>query len=146
MDASRDLAGARLRSVGLLLAGAVCELAGSRWTLALLIAGYVLLLAFAVRNLAVTGMVLVGFGLLANLVVIAVDDGMPVRGIPAAASSGPRHHGIGPDDQLVGLGDVIHLGPLGDMVSPGDIVLSVGVATVTAGLMRPRRRTTPARG
>jgi hypothetical protein len=72
--------------------------------------------------------------------VIAVDGGMPVRGVPAGAALGPRHHGVRPGDHLVELSDQIRLAPLDVTVSPGDIVLSLGVATVTAGLMRPRRR------
>ena len=47
----------------------------------ILLAGYVLLICFAVRNAGLTGMVLVAVGLLANLAVIAVDGGMPVRGL-----------------------------------------------------------------
>jgi hypothetical protein len=141
----RHLSGARLRSAGLLMAGAACEFAGSRWGsgavgTGLLVAGYVLLLGFALRNLALTGMVLVGFGLLANLAVISLNQGMPVRGLPPGVRDGPRHHGERPGDRLTSLADVVRLGPLGETVSPGDIVLSVGVATVMAGVMRSPRR------
>ncbi len=147
----RYLAGVRLRSVGLLLAGAGCEFVGSRWGsgsvgTTVLVIGYLLLAGFALRNLALTGMVLVAFGLLANLAVIAVDGGMPVRGVPAGAAYGPRHHGVRPGDHLVGLADWVRLAPSSNIVSPGDLVLALGVATVTAGLMRPPRRSTAARG
>lgn len=140
----RYLAGARLRWVALLVGGAVCAFAGSRWgtgTLgaALTVSGYLLLLGFALRNLALTGMVLVTCGLLANLAVIAVDGGMPVRGVPPGTAYGPRHHGVRPGDRLVELSDQIRVAPLDATVSPGDIVLALGVATLTAGLMRPRR-------
>src|SRR5436190_24150713 len=79
----RRLAGARLRSIGLLLAGAACELA-ARWVAGaagagIIRAGYVLIICFALRNAALTGMVLVAVGLVANLTVIAVNGGMPVR-------------------------------------------------------------------
>jgi Family of unknown function (DUF5317) len=146
----RYLAGVRLRWVGLLLAGAVCEFVGSRWGsgsvgISILIVGYLLLAGFALRNVALTGMVLVAFGLLANLVVIAVDGGMPVRGVPAGATYGPRHHGVRPGDHLVGLADWVRLAHSGHIVSPGDLVLALGVATVTAGLMRPPRRLVAAR-
>lgn len=135
----------RLRSVSLLLGGAACELVASRWGAgaagsALLIVGYLLLIGFALRNVTVTGMVLVAFGLIANLAVIAVDGGMPVRGVPAGAVYGPRHHGVRPGDHLVGLADWVRLGPGGETVSPGDLLLALGVATVAAGLMRPPRR------
>ncbi len=141
----RYLAGIRLRGGALLVAGAVCAYAGSRWgtetagTLVTVV-GYLLLLGFALRNLALTGMILVTCGLLANLAVIVVDGGMPVRGVPAGTAYGPRHHGVRPGDRLLELSDHIRLTPLDLTVSPGDIVLSLGVATVTAGLMRPRRR------
>jgi hypothetical protein len=139
-----QLARARFAAAGLLLAGAACEFA-SRWVAGpagavLLIAGYVLLIAFALRNLATAGMVLVAIGLLANLVVISVDRGMPVRGLPAGSIYGWRHHGERPGDRLTGLADVVRIQPLGEMVSAGDIVLCVGVATVVATRMRPSRR------
>ena len=147
----RHLTGARLRSLGLLLGGAGCEFVGSRWIAGavgtgVLVAGYLLLVGFALRNAAVTGMVLVAFGLLANLTVIALNGGMPVRGLPAGADYGPRHHGERPGDHLTALADVVRLAPLGETVSPGDLVLSLGVATVAAGLMRPRRRAMGAAG
>jgi hypothetical protein len=145
----RALARARLRAGGLLLAGAACELV-SNWVSGpagggILITGYVLLIAFAVRNLATAGMVLVAVGLLANLTVISVDGGMPVRGLPATSTYGWRHHGERPGDHLTGLADVVRLSPLGETVSAGDIVLSLGVATVVVSLMRPARRATSRR-
>jgi hypothetical protein len=141
----RHLAGTRLRSVGLLVGGAVGEFAGSRWGAgavgtAIVVAGYLLLISFALRNVAVTGMVLVAFGLLANVTVIALNGGMPVRGLPAGATYGTRHHAQRPGDRLTGLADVIHLPALGEIVSPGDLVLGLGVATVVVAVMRPRRR------
>ena len=140
----RRLAGARLRAVGLLLAGAGCEIL-TRWVggvtgAVILIVGYVLLLGFAWRNVATTGMVLVAVGLLANLTVITVNRGMPVRGVPPGLTYGWRHHGERPGDHLTGLADVVPVTPLGETVSAGDIVLSLGVATVVASLMRPSRR------
>lgn len=140
----RHLASVRLRSVGLLLAGAACEFAGSHWGdgpvgTGILVAGYLLLIGFAVRNATVTGMVLVAFGLLANTTVITLNGGMPVRGLPAGTNAGARHHGQRPGDHLTPLADVVHLAPLHETVSPGDLVLSLGVATVVVGLMRPRR-------
>ncbi len=142
-----NLRRASLSRVRILLAGAGCELAGDRWVSGwagafVVMAGFLLLLWFAVGNIRLTGMVIVAAGLLSNLTVIALDGGMPVRGFPAAATFGPRHHGERPGDHLIGLADVVHIAPLGEMVSAGDIVLAVGVATVIAGLMRPARRET----
>jgi hypothetical protein len=136
---------ARLRLVGCLVAGAALEAIGTLWIggrlgLAALIAGYVSLLAFALANAATTGMVLVAAGLLANLAVITVDAGMPVRGVAANVSAGARHHGIRASDRLTFLADVVPLPVIGETVSAGDIVLSIGVATVVVGLLRPARR------
>jgi hypothetical protein len=145
----RRLAGTRLRAVGLLVAGAGCEIL-TRWVggvaeAIILIAGYLLLIGFAWRNVATTGMVLVAVGLLANLTVITVNRGMPVRGLLPGATHGWRHHGERPGDHLTGLADVVPVSPLRETVSAGDIVLSVGVATVVASLMRPSRRPAPPR-
>jgi Family of unknown function (DUF5317) len=141
----RRLAGARLRSVGFLLGGAACQIS-TRWLggssgAALIVAGSILIICFALRNASITGMVLVAVGLLANLTVIAVDRGMPVRGLPPGVSDGWRHHGERPGDRLTGLADVVPLTPLGETVSAGDLVLSLGVATAVASLTRTRRRT-----
>jgi hypothetical protein len=143
----RRLTAVRLRGAGLLLAGAACEFS-TRWVggaaaAGIMVAGYVLLICFAVRNAGITGMVLVAVGLLANLTVITVDRGMPVRALPAGVSDGWRHHGERPGDHLTGLSDVVPLAPLGETVSAGDIVLSLGVATTVVALMRPRRRPAP---
>jgi hypothetical protein len=146
---ARHLAGSRLRSAGLLLGGAAGEFVGNRWGAGavgtgIIVAGYVLLVAFALRNAAITGMVLVAAGLLANAAVIALDDGMPVRGAPAGATFGARHHGERPGDHLTGLADVVRVPVIAETVSAGDLVLSVGVATVVVTLLRPTRRRLPA--
>jgi Family of unknown function (DUF5317) len=143
----RSLARARLHGLGLLLAGAICEL-GARWIgggveAGMVVAGYVLMICFALRNAGLTGMVLVAVGLVANLAVIVVDQGMPVRGLPAGVSDGWRHHGERAGDHLTGLADVVRLAPLGETVSAGDIVLSLGAGTAVVALMRPRRRPAP---
>jgi hypothetical protein len=66
-----------------------------------------------------------------------------VRGLPAGVSDGWRHHGERPGDRLTGLADVIPITPLGETVSAGDLVLSLGVATAMASLTRTRRRPAP---
>jgi hypothetical protein len=106
---------------------------------AFVIAGYAGLIAFALANYRLIGMVLIAMGLAANLTVIAVDGGMPVRGVPQGYDLGPRHHPERPGDQLTGLADVVHVGVIGETVSAGDIVLSVGSAAVVWGLLAPGR-------
>ena len=128
-----------------LLAGAACELVSSLWVsgpagLVLLVAGYLLLIGFAARNLAIAGSVLVIVGLLANLTVMTVDGGMPVRGLPPSAGFGPRHHGARPGDHLMALGDVVAVPALGEVFSAGDLLLAAGVTTMLVTVRGPRLR------
>jgi hypothetical protein len=139
-----NVVSAPLRDLWLLVAGGALEWAGGRWGLALVIAGYVLLLAFALRNIRLTGMLMIAIGLLSNLIVITVDGGMPVRGVPAGVSLGARHHGQKPGDRLTGLADDVRISPLGETVSAGDLVLAVGAGVVAFSVIRPARRRTPA--
>jgi len=140
-----NLAHARVPWIGALAAGTALELAGSflgsgGFGLALLIAGYLLLFAFAAANVRLTGMVLVAVGLLANLAVFAADGSMPVAGVPGGWSSGSRHRAERPDDHLLGLADVVHVPLVGEVVSAGDILICLGVAAVTWDLMDPTGR------
>ena len=126
-------------------AGALCELVSSLWVggaagLALLFAGYAMLVCFAARNVALAGSVLVMVGLVANLTVMAVDGGMPVRGLPPASGFGPRHHGQRPGDHLTALGDVVAVPALGEVFSAGDLLLAAGVATMLVTVNMPARR------
>jgi hypothetical protein len=139
------LAPTLLGSVGVLVLLDVLPLGGSVAVLARLGAlGGVL--AFAVVNLRVGGMVLVVAGVGLNLLVTLVNWGMPVSGSALVSA------GIVPADQLdtvvlhggrrladgatLGfLGDVLPL-PWGHVVSPGDLVLLVGLALVTASVAR----------
>jgi hypothetical protein len=135
----------RLRWLGLLGAGAACEAIADRWLtgeggLWLVIAGYVLMLGFALRNLSEAGSVLVAVGLFSNLLVIGVNGGMPVRGVPAGVQLGGHHHGEQSGDRLTGLADVVYVAPLGETLSAGDILLASGVGTLAAfGVVRGRR-------
>lgn len=134
-----------LRAIWLLPAGAACELAANLWGrgglgLGLVTAGYVALITWSAANLRFPGMLLVAVGLLSNLVVITVDGGMPVRGAPPGVALGARHHGESPSDRLTGLADVVHIAPLGQTVSAGDLVLALGAATAAFSLGRPARR------
>ncbi|MEZ5238471.1 MAG: DUF5317 family protein [Microthrixaceae bacterium] len=106
-----------------------------------------LVTGFAVLNLRTGGMVLVAVGFALNLLVTVLNWGMPVStsaltssGIaqdPEAAAnlalSGGREVA---DGALLGfLGDVIPL-PWGQVVSIGDIIWLVGLALVTASVLR----------
>jgi hypothetical protein len=139
-----NVVSAPLRDPWLLVAGGAFGWAGGRWGLGLVISGYGLLLVFAIRNIRLTGMVMIAIGLLSNLLVIAVDGGMPVRGVPAGISLGARHHGQKPSDRLTGLADEVRITPLGETVSAGDLVLAVGAGAVAFSVVRPARRRTHA--
>src|SRR5690242_9421312 len=117
-----------------------------------LIASYVCLLVFALANLRLVGMGLVALGILLNLVPITLNDGMPVdrQAVVRAGITSSRglanlhldrkHHLDRPDDHLSVLSDIIPVSPLGEVLSFGDVVLSVGVADVLFHLLRPRLR------
>lgn len=116
---------------------------------ALLLASYVLLAAFTLANARLFGMVVVTIGLLANLLVIAVNEGMPVRreavikaGIAAddrdlaSISMQNKHHYERPSDDLMFLADIIPVRPLREVLSIGDVIMSAGIAAVVATLLR----------
>ncbi len=104
------------------------------------------LLAFAVLNIRVGGMVLVVAGLGLNLVVTVLNWGMPVS-VAALRSSGAVDATTAASLTLTGgrtvaagarlgfLGDVIPL-PWGQVISIGDVSVLVGLALVTASLLR----------
>jgi hypothetical protein len=121
----------------------------------LLIASYPVLLAFAARNIRLPGMPLIFVGLTLNLLVIAVNDGMPVSRHALVASGqghllqdliqngGAKHHLAGSGDVLLQLADVIPIGkPIRQVVSAGDLVTYAGMVWLIAGVMRGRARAT----
>lgn len=158
----RNLAGRSFRwwvllPVGLVLQ-AVLGRAGVPAPFSLLVASYACLLVFAAANLRLTGMWLLAVGFAMNAVAITLNHGMPVRpaalrsiGAPAEIDS-VKHHVERPSDRLTIVGDVIPVPPLAQVLSFGDLVLSVGVVDLLVHLMRaprrpvgaPRERTTAA--
>lgn len=154
----RHLATWRLRSWWLLVPGVFAQIAADRWHLAglgtvVLLAAYLCLLVFAGRNILLVGMGVVAVGLVANVAVITADGGMPVHpaavvragiaapGQLAAVSYGRRHHLETGRDHVTFLDDRLPLGAAHQVLSIGDLILFVGVADVTANLIRrPRRR------
>jgi Family of unknown function (DUF5317) len=155
------LAGGRFSNLGehrlsawpLLPAGVLLQVASNfpRGTVALLLllASYAALAAFAAANVKLFGMALVVVGLACNLLVIAVNHGMPVRpsaviraGIAANDDDlrhihlQAKHHYERPSDRLLGLADILPVAPLREVLSVGDVVMSVGIAMVVASLLR----------
>jgi hypothetical protein len=115
----------------------------------LLVASYVLILAFAARNLVLRGMGIVLIGIACNALVITLNQGMPVK-FPAAWTGKPwtqptvKHHPQQPDDKLRFLSDIIVLQrPIESVMSFGDLILVVGLLDVTYHASRKRRRREP---
>lgn len=104
------------------------------------------LLAFAVLNIRVGGMVLVVAGLGLNLFVTVINWGMPVS-VSALETAGVISKADATKLVLTGgrgtsegallgfLGDVIPL-PWGQVISIGDVLVLVGIALVTASVLR----------
>jgi hypothetical protein len=121
---------------------------GRDWSLALLLASFGLLVAFAVRNLHdLPGFRLVLIGIVLNVFVIAVNGGMPVTRealdrsgqggtLTSLLAGGTKHHLAGPDDRVLLLADSIPIAPLHQIVSVGDLFTYAGVAwLVIAGTL-----------
>ncbi|MEO7570949.1 MAG: DUF5317 family protein [Acidimicrobiales bacterium] len=112
----------------------------------------VLLIAFASLNRRVTGVAVVGLGLLANLAPVTIDGGMPVRpgalvqaglvdraDLPDTEVSGPRH--LETDDDVLGaFGDALPLPPLREVLSFGDLIIVAGAGDAMRELSRRRAR------
>lgn len=130
-------------TVAALVAGAACAAVGERWPgragLVVLELGFALIAVGAGAAARVrAGFVLIAAGVAANLAVIAVNAGMPVRALPPAAAGAAHHHGMSSRDRLVVLSDEIRL--LDGYYSPGDVAVAAGAAVAILSAI-PRRRT-----
>jgi hypothetical protein len=115
----------------------------------LLVASYVLILAFAARNFVVRGMGIVLVGIACNALVITLNQGMPFK-VPVEwqskswAQPSVKHHPQQSDDKLKFLSDIIVLKePFDSVLSFGDLILVVGLCDVAYNASRkPKRRRT----
>lgn len=111
----------------------------------LLVASYVLILAFAARNLVLRGMGIVLIGIACNALVITLNQGMPVKFPPewrdkAWAQATVKHHPTQPDDRLRFLSDIIVVkGPFDLVMSFGDLILVVGLCDVAYHASRKQK-------
>jgi hypothetical protein len=125
---------------------------GGDWPLLYLYVSFVLLAAFAVVNVRVTGVALILVGIALNFTVIALKRGMPVSRQALVASGqadtlgelvdegGAKHHLASSTDRLRFLGDVIAVPVLEQVISVGDVFTYGGVMVlITAGMGRRRR-------
>lgn len=123
---------------------------GTPATLALA-ASLAVLLGFVGVNTHVTGILVIGLGLLLNLVAVSVNNGMPVRAGALVAAGvvertevdtlefrGPRHLETSADTVPV-LGDVLPLPVGGEVLSFGDLLVVFGAADAVRELARRRR-------
>lgn len=115
-------------------------------------ASLAVLVAVAMANRHITGVAVVGVGLLLNLFSVAVNEGMPVRpgalvraGVVAEEDlagttvDAPRHLETYRDSLGV-LGDVLPIPMAREVVSFGDLIVVVGAADAVRELSRRRAR------
>ncbi len=135
--------------------------AGTNWLpegslnlgVAMMLTSYVLLLIMVWLNRSKPGMWIAGTGVLANLIVIAINGGMPVLAGAAEVASGftisePdlsgsfKHILLDESSRLTFFADVIpiRLAGIGEVISLGDIFLALGLGMfLEHELRRPRR-------
>jgi Family of unknown function (DUF5317) len=117
------------------------------WTTAIVALGWALLIAFAIFNLHLTGMVIIAIGISCNLLVLLVNQAMPVRvdaviavGVDEAAVStadlGPGRRLEEPGDRLEPLTAIIPLPALSMVLTFGDLIALFGLADVAFRLAR----------
>ena len=134
--------GAGLNALSIVLDGAASVIA--------LAASLAVLIAVAVANRHITGVAVVGLGLLLNLVAVAVNGGMPVRASAMEVAglvepgqtvevSDPRHIETS-EDPLPVLGDVLPVPFANEVVSFGDLIIVLGAADAVRELSRRRAR------
>ena len=118
----------------------------------LLVASYVLILGFCVRNLVIRGVSIVLIGIACNALVIVINQGMPVKLPPewrdhTWTQATVKHHPQDHSDKLLFLTDIIIIrDPFDVIMSFGDLILVVGLCDVAFNVSRdPRRRRKKAR-
>ena len=119
---------------------------------AIIAVGWMLLIAFALRNWRMTGMVIVAIGLTCNLAALVANKAIPVRESAATKAGltdlGPARRLAEPDDHLEALTAIIPIPALDLVVTFGDLIALLGLADVGFRLARrpaPRHAKTRAR-
>ena len=118
---------------------------------AILLVSYVAILSFCFVNRSVRGMTLIAIGVALNVLVIALNQGMPTkddvherngREVHVPIEQTVKHRPQEDDDLLVFLGDVITApGFPNQQFSIGDIVMALGIVDLCfEGSRVPRRR------
>lgn len=139
----REAGGLDVRLAAILLSYALVATFIGGWS--------IMLRRHEVQGSLLFAMLIVGCGWLLNVVVIALNQGMPVsaealevsgRDPATDVTSGAffKHVPLAPDTHFSFLGDVIPTFPGGPVVSAGDVVLAVGTALFIALSMRLSKR------
>lgn len=110
------------------------------------------LLGFVAANAHVTGVLVIGCGLLLNLIAVVLNNGMPVRGGALVAAGvvdeaevadtsfrGARHLETS-GERLAVLGDVLPIPVAREVLSFGDLIVVAGAADAVRELARRRQR------
>ncbi len=151
----RDLLAVRIRwplaaVVGLALQLLPVHGGSSSLVFPALVLSFGLLAAFAAANVRLPGFALVLAGVACNLVVVAINHGMPVThgalaaahqlgSLPELRNGGARYHLARPGDLLVPLSDSIGATfPLKMVISPGDVTIYAGMVWFLVWGMRRR--------
>lgn len=124
---------------------------------AILLGSYVLIFGFCWINRKVKGMTVIGVGIACNVLVIALNLGMPTteelrtvdgRDVYVPIEQTVKHRPEDDDTKLAFLGDVMTLpGSPNQLFSIGDIIIGLGIVDVCFEASRvPRRRGQPVRG
>jgi hypothetical protein len=144
----------RVAQIGLLAIGAglnaLSVLLDGTAALVTLVLSLAVLIAVAVANRHITGVAVVGVGLLLNLTGVALNGGMPVRPSALVAAGAvtegepiileaPRHLETA-DDLVPVLGDVLPVPLTNEVLSFGDLIVIVGAADAVRELSRRRMR------
>lgn len=154
-----SLASTSFRWVAVLLAGLVVQVAFGIWDprwlseaggLAVLLGSHLTVVAFLIANRKLAGMAIAAAGLLLNMLVIGLNAGMPVsqtaaeiaglEGIDASFDAGIKHERMTDDTTLAPLADVIPVPGLRQIVSLGDVLLTLGIGYLVHVRMSEHKR------
>ena len=146
-----------LLAVGIVLPVFVSRLDPSH-SVALIVVALISLVVFTRRYRHLLGMGIVAIGVLANLTVVVLNSGMPVRADALVDAGLAEAHEVDrveisgvqrlerDGDVAVFLADVIPLRATKQVLSIGDVIILVGLGTVASNLLRNRTRaTTPSK-
>lgn len=124
--------------------------------LIILALSYACLIAFLVLNLKHMGALIIGAGLALNLLVILLNQSMPVSVRAARAAgigsvqfleSAVKHQVMSAGTKLSFLGDVIPVPLIGTVVSVGDVLIGVGMFVLVSRIVgyQPKRHSSRVR-